>query len=97
LVLSSSNPTDGATGISVNISPILTFNNIVDDYTVSLVNALTLATIPIATSLDVTKKILTIKPDGSLETATQYAIVITSITDNSGRTLKYTVIQFTTG
>jgi hypothetical protein len=96
LRLSSSNPVEGASGVSVSISPTLTFNRRVRSYDISLVNATTLTAINVSLSLDITEKILTINPNGDLETATEYAIVISNAIDVSGQTLNYTVIRFTT-
>jgi len=89
-------PLNGATGAAVDVTPTLTLNNMISAYSIKLVKVCTLAEIPITITLDLTKKILTIAPDSNLDASTQYAIVIDSITDDSGRKLKYTVIQFTT-
>lgn len=89
-------PVDGATTISVSVKPTLTFNNMIASYSITLVKTSTLAEIPATITKDITRKILTITPTNNLEAATKYGIVISNVTDDSGRTLKYTVIQFTT-
>jgi hypothetical protein len=96
LKLSSSNPVDGATGVDVAASPTLTFNRRVSRYNITLVDAISLAAINVSFSLDVTEQILTIHPDSDLETATEYAIVISNVMDVSGQTLNFTLIRFTT-
>jgi hypothetical protein len=92
----SSSPVDGSVGVTVNDQLTLTFNKRITRYKVSLVNFSTLVSIPITVSLDITKKILTIKPSNNLNPATKHAIVIESATAYSGQTLDYTVISFTT-
>jgi hypothetical protein len=94
--LSSSDPDDNAIGVGVSISPTLTFNRRVSSYAITLVNAATLTAIPVSFSLDITEKILKINPNVDLNTATEYAIVISNVTDVSGQKLNYTVIRFTT-
>jgi hypothetical protein len=92
----SSNPADGAINIAVNVQSVLTFNKRITGYDVSLVNYSTKISIPITASLDITGKVLTIKPTSNLDAATKYAVVIDSATAFSGQTLGYTVISFTT-
>ena len=92
-----SNPLNGATGVSVSIQPTLTFNKRVTDYEVSIVEYNdTTVVIPAIISLDVTEKVLTITPNTNLDLATKYAIVIESATAYNGPELNYMVIDFTT-
>jgi hypothetical protein len=93
----SSNPADGAANVAVDVGPVLIFNKRITGYTVSLVNYSTKISIPTTVSLDITGRILTIKPTSNLGAATKYAVVIDSATAHSGQTLGYTVISFTTG
>lgn len=96
LALSSSTPTDGASGVAVSADIVLTFNNKVDSYAVTLINAATLATIAATVSIDATGKILTINPDADLSAATNYALIASKVTDVYGQSLSDTVIDFTT-
>lgn len=92
----SSNPADGAVAVAVDVQPVLTFNKRVSGYKVSLVNYDTLISVTITASMDITGKILTLKPGSNLTPATKYAIVIATATAYSGQTLGYAVISFTT-
>jgi hypothetical protein len=92
----SSSPADGAVDVAMNVQPSLTFNKRITGYKVRLVSFSTSINIPITVSLDITKKVLTIKPSNSLDSATKYAIVIESVIAYSGQTLDYTVISFIT-
>lgn len=96
LALSSSTPVDGATGITVGANLTMTFNNAIEDYAVTLINATTLAVIPAVYSLDATKKILTINPNSNLGASTEYVIIASKVTDVYDQTLADTVINFTT-
>jgi len=96
LALSSSLPADGATGVAVDANLTLTFNNAIDAYAVTLINATTLAVIANAQSLDATKKILTINPSENLSASTDYAIIASRVTDVFGQHLDNTIIDFTT-
>ena len=91
-----SNPADGAVGVAVDVSLVLTFNKMVSAYMVSLLEYESQDSVATVQSLDVTKKKLTITPSSNLSAATKYAIVIESATASTGPTLDYTVISFTT-
>jgi len=92
----SSNPVDDAVGVTVGVQPVLTFNSRIESYKLRIVNHDTLALITITASMDITGKILTLKPDIDLDAATKYAIVVDTATAYSGQTLGYRVIVFTT-
>lgn len=97
LSLSSSVPTDGATGISVSANQTLTFNNaLVNDavYQAVLLLASDASVIAGAITLDATKKILTINPTSSLSASTAY-IIAYNVTDIYGQHLSG-AINFTT-
>ncbi len=97
LSLSSSVPTDGATGISVSANQTLTFNNTMVDatiYAVSLIKASDGSIVAGAITLDSTKKIVTINPTSNLEAATAY-IIAYNVTDVYGQHLSGAV-NFTT-
>jgi phi13 family phage major tail protein len=96
LSLSSSTPTDGATGISVSANQTLTFNNAL---TAGAVNNVVLVkadgtVIAGAITLDATKKIVTINPTASLDASSVY-IITYGVTDIYGQTLAG-AINFTT-
>lgn len=96
LALSSSTPTDGATGVSVSADQTLTFNNALNAsaiYNVVLVEA-DGTVIAGAISIDATKKIITINPTSSLDASTVY-IITYAVTDIYGQTLAG-AINFTT-
>ncbi len=97
LALSSSDPTDGATGVATSKDPTLTFNNALQadapDRVVLMKatdHSLKAATI----TLDATKKIITIDPTTALSSATEYYISY-AVEDIYGDTLSG-VINFTT-
>ncbi len=97
LALSSSVPTDGATGVSVSADQSLTFNNTMVDatiYAVSLIKASDGSIIAGSITLDSTKKIVTINPTSSLSASTAY-IIAYNVTDVYGQHLQGAV-NFTT-
>jgi phi13 family phage major tail protein len=96
LALSSSVPTDGATGVSVSANQTLTFNNMMkDDVTERIVISKADGTQAAATiTLDATKKIVTIDPSSSLSASTVYLISY-AVEDIYGQTLSG-VVNFTT-
>lgn len=96
LAMSVSVPVDGATGIAVSVNPVLTFNNKIKDYSVTLIDTVTLAAIACTFSIDITGKILTINPDVDLETTTKYAIVATKVTDIYNQSIANIIVDFTT-
>src|SRR5919108_948385 len=86
LALSSSVPTDAATGVSVSANQTLTFNNaLVSDaiYQVVLLLASDASVIAGAITLDATKKIVTINPTSNLSASTAY-IIAYNVTDIYG-------------
>lgn len=91
-----SNPVNGSVAIAINVQPVLTFNNRIVSHKTSMVNYDTLIPITITSVLDITGKILTIKPSGNLSNLTKYAIVVDTATAFSGQTLNRTVVSFTT-
>jgi phi13 family phage major tail protein len=97
LALSSSVPTDGATGIVVSANQTLTFNNALIDaavYGVSLIDPSDGSVIAGAITLDAAKKIVTINPTASLTGATAYLLAY-NVTDIYGQHLSGSV-NFTT-
>ena len=90
-------PVDGATDVSVSIEPTLTFNKRITDYEVSIVEYGDPDNVISTTlTLDVTGKVITVSPDSVLDSATKYAIVITSAIAYNGPALNRTVTSFTT-
>lgn len=96
LALSSSVPTDNATGISVSADQTLTFNNALQsDATDRIVISKADGTKAAATiTIDTTKKIITVNPDSSLSSSTVYLITY-AVEDIYGQTLSG-VVNFTT-
>lgn len=96
LALSSSDPTDGATGVVVTKTITLTFNNALpagEIYHVVMAKA-DGTVVACTNSLDATKKIMTVNPDASLDASSVYIVAI-GVTDIYGDTLQ-TAINFTT-
>lgn len=95
LALSSSVPTDAATGVSVSANQTLTFNNaLLSTAGITLVKASDGTVVAGTKSLNATQKIVTIDPTASLSAATAYLIVY-AVTDIYGQTLEGAV-NFTT-
>src|SRR3990172_50916 len=97
LSLSSSVPTDGATGISVSANQTLTFNNALPAsaiYNVALILPSDGSVVAGAITLDATAKIITINPTSNLSASTAYLIVY-NMTDIYGQHLSGAV-NFTT-
>lgn len=92
LVLSSSSPTDGDTGVAVAVEPTLTFNNPISKESITLLDGTT--NIDITTEKNTTNKIITTEPDSSLDTATEFSLVY-DVTDVYGQRLQG-AITFTT-
>jgi len=89
LALSSSDPTDAATGVAITKTCVLTFNNALINnaiYNVTLIKASDGAVVASAITLDTTKKIITIDPTGSLTGTTEY-IIVYAVIDIYGQTL----------
>jgi len=96
LALSSSDPTDGASGVAVNKTITLTFNNAlvnaaINGVIVSLADGTLKAT---TNSLDTTKKIMTVDPTTDLTGGSTYLVTI-AVTDIYGQTLS-SVVNFAT-
>ncbi len=100
LSLSSSTPTDGATGIVVSANQTLTFNNALNSLAtlnIFLIKASDGVTVAMATgypSIDTARKVVTLDPNASLTGATPY-IIVYSVTDIYGQSLNG-AINFTT-
>lgn len=89
LELSASFPADGSDEIAVGANLVLAFNHAMDTTATSAVTLKTAsgAAVTVVNSLDVTKKILTVNPTGSLAAATGYILTITAAADIYGQTL----------
>jgi phi13 family phage major tail protein len=96
IALSSSNPADTASGVAVTVSPTLTFNNALADY--SGIMLTTAAGVPVAntTTIDAASKVVTINPTENLGGTAAHLITIAGVTDIYGQTLADTVVDFTT-
>lgn len=89
-------PADAATSIAVDANITLTFNNPIDHGNAVLVKTSDDTIIASAKTFNGAKTILTIDPTANLSNSTEYAIVLTSMTDAYGQTLADTVYKFTT-
>jgi|GEM_PF-1518832 hypothetical protein len=89
-------PANEATDIAVGTDITLTFNNAIDHGNAILVKTSDDTIIAATKTFDGTKKILTINPTADLSASTEYAIIITNMTDAFGQTLADTVYKFTT-
>jgi len=96
IVLSTSVPDDADTDIAVDANLTLTYNNAIADYAITVINTATLANIEAEITIDATKKIITINPSSDLSNDTNYAIVISKVTDTYGQSIENTIIDFTT-
>ena len=94
--LDSSNPLDNDIDVAITKSPELTFSNKIDVYAITMINTGTMAVIAATISLDTSGKIITIDPTSNLSLDTEYAIIISNVTDIYGQELLDTVITFTT-
>lgn len=87
-------PANNATGVLASAKPVLTFNNVIKDYSgITLVsnNAIVAATV----SADSTGKIITVTPGASLTASGVYTIILSGITDVFGQVLATQAIKFT--
>ncbi len=100
LSLSSSNPTDGATGVAVSVSPTITFNNALVNEAVNMVSLSKTSdgTMVAMTAgfpqLDAAKKVMTLDPASNLTAATAYKIAY-NVKDIYGQWLQG-IVDFTT-
>ncbi|MEG1758697.1 MAG: Ig-like domain-containing protein, partial [Oscillospiraceae bacterium] len=96
LVLSSSVPANAAAAVAVSSSIALTFTTPIEDYAYTLIKTGTGTAVACDASLDAGRKVLTIKPTVNLGAATAHILVISSVADVFGQSLKDQVINFTT-
>jgi phi13 family phage major tail protein len=96
LALSSSDPTDGASGVAVSKTITLTFNNALPDGEIAhvVVSKADGTLVACTNSLDTTKKIMTVNPDSNLDASSTYLVAI-GVTDIYGDTLQ-SVVNFAT-
>jgi methionine-rich copper-binding protein CopC len=82
-------PKDGDTDIAITANLTLIFSHAMDSSATSAVVLKNAAgsTVTTVNILDVTKKILTVNPTGSLTSDAAYTLVITAAADNYGRTI----------
>lgn len=91
----SSVPLDNAVGVAVGANIVLTFNNKISTYNVTMVKS-DFTPVAITNSFDTTGKVLTINPNSDLSAASSYAVIITNVKDIYGQALADAVINFTT-
>lgn len=90
-------PADAETGVEADANVVLTFNNPIDHGNAVLVKASDNSIVAAAKTFNGAKTVLTIDPTASLTASTQYAVILTNMTDAYGQTLADTVYTFTTG
>lgn len=97
LAIQASVPKDGDKDIAITANLVLIFNYAMDSTATSAVvlKDASGSTVTTVNSLDVTRKILTVNPTGSLTADAAYILVITAAADSYGRTLTQE-IGFTT-
>lgn len=94
LALSASDPIDGAAGVAVSKTILLTFNNALNDTRGVVVVKADGTPVVCANSLDATAKILTVNPNANLDAASTYIVAI-GVIDVHGQALN-TAINFAT-
>lgn len=89
LTITASLPKNGDTDIAITANLMLIFSHAMDSSATSAVTLKDAAgsTVTVVNSLDVTKKILTVNPTGSLTADASYTLVITAAADSYGRTI----------
>ncbi|ODM27635.1 hypothetical protein A7W90_16230 [Clostridium sp. Bc-iso-3] len=95
LVITDSDPEDGDLTVAPEINPVVTFNNKIKSYIVSLLDATSYDSIPMTARLDTTRKKINITPSYVLNGATKYLLLL-SATDIYGRDISNEAIVFTT-
>lgn len=96
LSIESTVPADEATGVAVDTALTLTCNNAISSYSITLMDVALTTPVTVTSSLDTTKKIITITPSSNLSNNKQYAVVVGNITDIYGQKVENQVIDFTT-
>lgn len=89
IALASAVPADSDTGIAVDVAPLLTFNNAISSYSITLLEDST--NINQSATRDSTNKILTVQPGANLSAETEYSLVY-DVTDVYGQRLQGAVI-----
>lgn len=91
-------PADGATGVSVNVAPTLTFSNALaagSELRVVITKndgAIVSATV----TINAARKVITVTPGSALGAATKYLITLAGLVDVFGQSFAKTVYDFTT-
>lgn len=95
IALSSSDPADDDDDVLTSVKPALTFNNVVTEDSITLVDTSDSSVVACTKVYDTTGKILTITPSASLTSAGVYNIVVSGVKDIYGQTLATSIIKFT--
>lgn len=96
LELSSSAPANNATNATIDVKPVLTFNNPVADFNYVLIyNSSDGVLVANDLSIDVTSKKVTITPSTNLVAGKMYSIIIQGVKDIYGNTLATQMVKFT--
>jgi len=88
-----------ATGVAVNVSPTLTFNNALNGsalYGIALIKASDDSPVAAAITINTARKVITINPTVDLTASTEYYMSVDNVTDIYGQTYANTVVSFTT-
>lgn len=99
LSLSSSSPADGATGVAVSASVVLTFSNPLAgnaENGIILVRSDTQAPIACARTINAARTVVTLDPASNLTSAKTFLVIIPGVTDIYGQSLADTVVDFAT-
>ena len=95
-ITAESNPTSGNSTLAKTGPIKITFNNVVNKYSVTLMKAADGTVAQVNSALDSTKKILTITPKSALEASTKYFLSISNVSDIYGQSLETKVFNYTT-
>ena len=96
LELSSIVPLDEATGVSVDTTIVLTFNNEIGEEAVTLNDMSTGDPVAVTGAWDTAGKVLTLTPDSSLGASKEYMVAINGVVDVYGQELSASAKTFTT-
>lgn len=95
----SSSPADGATGVAVSTSIVLTFSNALAghrEHGITLIDLDNQAPVACARTLNAGRTVVTLNPNSDLSGTTNYAVVIHDVVDIHGQALTNAVINFIT-
>ena len=91
-----SNPLNNATAVIAGINPVLTFNNALADYAITLMKVSDNSVVTAGVTIDASSKVITVKPSAALSGASVYLLIVSGVIDVYGQTFASQVIKFTT-